>query len=59
MISPCKDCERRNYLCHSKCTDYLDYKNKLHIINQIKSNENDYIMYKIRSINRMKKARKK
>lgn len=29
MKAPCKDCDRRKFLCHSQCEKYKEFKNKL------------------------------
>ena len=32
---PCKDCERREVGCHSKCSDYTAYLEKLNAVKEL------------------------
>ena len=32
--SPCKDCEKRNEGCHSRCPDYLDFRSEVEKIKE-------------------------
>ena len=45
MRGPCKNCEMRAINCHSTCSDYVDYKNKLDAINEVKRREWEVMDY--------------
>lgn len=42
MRGPCKNCDMRVIGCHSTCSDYIDYKNKLDAINEVKRRVGGY-----------------
>lgn len=52
MGCPCKDCNNRKWDCHSECSQYKDFKDKLDtrntIIKEKKLAESDFIDYKRR-----------
>ncbi len=33
---PCKDCEKRYVGCHSKCTEYVDFRKRLDAENEVR-----------------------
>ena len=51
MICPCKDCDKRNSTCHSKCSDFKEWTEE-HI--RIKEQERKYLDFE----NSFKKRRK-
>lgn len=38
VMSPCKDCTNRDFLCHSDCTSYKEYKGKIQAIKEGRAN---------------------
>lgn len=47
MQGPCKNCDMRVVDCHSTCSDYIDYKNKIAAINEIKRREWEFMDYSL------------
>ena len=39
----CKDCNRRNPGCHSKCQDYISFREELKEYNESKKKESDIL----------------
>lgn len=63
MDSPCFNCDKRYFNCHSLCDKYKEYKilnNKVkNRINKIKKYENEYVSFQDNSYNNTKKKVKK
>ncbi|MBO5963029.1 MAG: hypothetical protein J6P97_00950 [Bacteroidales bacterium] len=36
-LSPCKDCDKRHFKCHSECHEYIQYKKDREIYLEIKA----------------------
>lgn len=53
MKSPCKDCTERSMKCHSKCVDYLAFKEHREKVsaNKVAQNETYYAMQSIKRRN--------
>lgn len=41
MISPCKDCQRREAGCHACCGDYKEFQKKNEAVADARQKEND------------------
>ena len=41
ISSPCKDCQKREIGCHSKCKHYIEFRHDLDEINKMKEAEKD------------------
>lgn len=39
MVTPCKDCTKRNASCHSSCKDYLGWKDEINKYNEQRRKE--------------------
>lgn len=56
MSAPCKDCEKRNVGCHSRCEEYQKYSAERHEINRKKMQESisnsDYVYARRRKVKR-------
>ncbi len=39
--SPCMGCMKRYINCHSECLDYVDYKQKLAVFNELRDKERE------------------
>lgn len=46
--TPCRDCERREVGCHSKCEDYLAFVKKNEIVKINRAKENIFLIRKRR-----------
>lgn len=46
ILSPCKDCADRCYLCHSKCERYNSYKRALEIEKESCRKYTEYSCYR-------------
>lgn len=47
--NPCYKCEDRQPLCHSTCSDYLAFKEKLNKVAEAKRKYNEELSYYIKS----------
>lgn len=45
MQGPCKNCKMRTINCHSTCSDYKNYRNKMDAINEVKRIEWEFMDY--------------
>ena len=41
--SPCMGCKKRYVGCHSECLAYIDYKQKLAVLNELKEREREQV----------------
>lgn len=61
--SPCLDCDDRVVGCHSSCEKYAAYRAEIDtdksVITEVKTKENLIYSYKVESIKRMKRGKKK
>lgn len=46
-ISPCKNCNKRTSYCHSECSEYINFKDKMktHNDNYRKTTDDSYVWY--------------
>lgn len=57
ISSPCKDCIKREVGCHSRCTDYIEYRKSLEDIRKTKQEERRFMSYHIDVVEKMRRRK--
>lgn len=57
ISSPCKECTKRHMGCHSRCSEYLEYKKKLEDIRKTEREEARFRSYHIETVSKIRRRK--